>query len=1150
MSNRRAFITSLPVVFAMALAPLLAQDYRAKVSGTVTDSSGGLIVNATATLKNVETGVVAVRQSNATGQYRFDLVVPGTYSVSVSQPGFKRFVRENVVVQARGDVTVDAVLSPGEVTAEVTVVSAVPQVEFTTATMSMMVDRKMLNDIPVQYRSPFTLAQLDPLVRSTHWDVPTPYDMYTATNLNVAGGTAQKNELQMDGAPLMVGNGKASYTPPMDAVQEVAVQQNAVDVEFGFNAGGVMSVATRSGTNEYHGSAYYFGRNPALNSRPSPMSNPASENKQHNHIWGGALGNPIKKNKLFTFNAWEQWKTVEPHFPMSTWTLPTAAERTGDFSKTLWYNSGTGETGQKVIYDPWSATLSGNNFVRTPFAGNRIPDQRIDSTAKAFLQDIWQPKTAGIDPSGVQNYTEVLTWQVKYWNLNHRTDFNVSDKWRVFGRYSQYHTRLTEGHDVTSRAMTNDNGGIMHTLNLGGDAVYMMSSSTILNFNVFYTSMHDNYDADYAALSRDELAKFWPSKWYEPYVEGADRLYYPYLSVGGSLFGHNRAWIHEAKTFNATAKLMFTHGAHSFKLGTGNRRFWGPQGRPSPFNFAFNSSYTANQLTSADTLKTGHSWASFLLGAMSSGSSTYALIQDLRMSDYYAYVQDDFRLNRSITLNLGVRWEYDRPPVEAKDRLQKPFDLTAPIPELANGVTMPAETLALGTVNYKYTGAYRFTSASDRGAVGTRKLVLLPRLGVAFRLNDRTALRAGWARNMWPMAEGKGPGQWAALGYTQTTSILGGLEGRPQDILRDPFPAGVNPLIPVVGKGYGAYTAMGGSLTGLSATTQDTIVLPKVDRYTVSFQRQLPLQFALDATYLYSHGYDIAYSRDLNMINPLYYYQGKAAYSASVPNPFYNLLPANKMPGGLRTSKNVSAGSLLRPYAAYGTISQVYTPELTDIYHAMRIKLNRPFAKGLSTSFAYAYTFQRSSSYFTDLDAYSHTLYFQDSSSPRHRIVGSAVWDLPVGRKRKLLPNIHPVLDAVLGGWSSSWIVTFSSGSFLTFGQMEVSGDPRVGNTNPNLWFNTAVFKQSAAYTVRTNPVQYSGLTGPTSTNIDAGFSKSFPIPIREGMKLEFKVEAYNLPNTIMLANPSTSVTSSQFGRVSSESNLGRSIQYTARLHF
>jgi len=291
--NRLVVIPSAVWLLAAFASSLTAQDYRAKLQGVVRDPAQAVVVGAKVALTNVNTGNSAVKQTESDGHYIFDFVDPGTYTVTVESIGFESFRRENVLVQVRGDVTVDAVLDVGSISDQIIVTDQVTDLQFNTSNMDLTVDHKMLTDLPILARNPFTLALLDPAVVNRYWTDRNPFYMWSSSDIDVGGSTAGKNDLLLDGAPLMMTN-KGSYAPPMDAVQEFTVQQNSVDAEYGNSAGGVLSLSLKSGTNEFHGTAYYFGRNPALNAVANAVTH--QPNQVRNHIWGGTLGSPIKKN--------------------------------------------------------------------------------------------------------------------------------------------------------------------------------------------------------------------------------------------------------------------------------------------------------------------------------------------------------------------------------------------------------------------------------------------------------------------------------------------------------------------------------------------------------------------------------------------------------------------------------------------------------------------------------------------------------------------------------------------------------------------------------------------------------------------------------------------------------------------------------------
>ena len=356
----------------------MAQDYRGKIEGLITDDSKAVIGGASVTLLNVNTGIRVVRKTSDTGLYVFDLVDPGTYSITIEATGFNKLHPENIVVQTRGDVTVNATLKPGAVQESITVNDTPAAVEFNSANKDFTIDTKLVEEIPRFDRNPFKMTLIAPSAVNTRGEMQ-PYHSWSANSVDLGGGTNLKNDLQVDGMP--IGMGQKNSTPPnTDAVQEVIVSTNSADAESGHSAGGLISMTTKSGTNEFHGTGFYVGRYPWLSAEADRTR--FSSNSQRQNMYGGTLGNPIKKNKLFNFFSIEDWKVGYPNTYQRT--LPTALEATGDFSQSLNIDGG-----QRTIFDPWTTVLKADGSVSvTPFAGNKIPQNRFDPLAATLIKAV------------------------------------------------------------------------------------------------------------------------------------------------------------------------------------------------------------------------------------------------------------------------------------------------------------------------------------------------------------------------------------------------------------------------------------------------------------------------------------------------------------------------------------------------------------------------------------------------------------------------------------------------------------------------------------------------------------------------------------------------------------------------------------------
>ncbi len=1135
-------------LFLLACQVSTAQDYRAKVQGIITDASQAVVVGARITLHNDNTGIDAVKTSSESGFYVFDLVEPGTYTVTMEQTGFSKSVQKNVLVQVRGDVTVNAALTVGTVAETVNVSEAMVGLQLNTSTMEMTVDRKMLTDLPILARNPFTLAFLNPAVVNRYFATRNPFFMWSSSSIDVGGNTTTKNDLLLDGAPIQIGP-KGSYSPPMDAVQEFSVQQNSVDAEFGHSAGGILSLGMKSGTNEFHGTASYFGRNPKLNAVSNSVTR--TPNLIRNHIWGGTVGNPILKNKLFMFTAYEGWRTKEPR--TAQWTLPTDLERGGDFSQSRSILGGI-----QTIYDPWTTVFepAANRSTRTAFAGNRVPLSRMDPTSLRILKDVWKPNGPGIDVTGTNNYQIGYSWPMKYWNFSERVDWNKSDKFKLFGRFSRVRTDLLSDNYANTPAVQNDNGGIMNNRNIAGDAVYLVNASTVLNFRMSYASLEDDYDGKDRKIGESGLADFWPNNaWYKNYIGQMPAVYYPSISIGGGSFGKGSYWFQHPHHYAYSANLRQTRGIHSWKIGVEGRLHHSDGIFPNLMGFSFPATMTSDTFISPDPRRNGHQWATFLLGALDSNSYARTFpFQNIGTKYWAGFFQDDIKLTQRITLNLGLRYEYEGAPYEFlspaadKDRLSRFLDLSKPIPEMQQTPPqIPADVLALRRAAPQYNGAWVFTDKSHQGQYDPNRLVFAPRAGVAIRVNNKTALRVGYARYITPTLVVSGTTSAIEMPYFSALSTVAPvLEGIPQARLSDPFPAS-NPLVQPLGKARGAYTNLGDSGLWQSPDFRTGVN----DRLNFTVQRELPGQIHADITYFRNLGHDLPYTRRFNITDPQLSYTNKAALDRQIANPFYQYLTPDKFPGPLRNQRTVSVGSLLGPYPQYGNIRQANTDGFLNRYQALQARFQRTFSKGYMFLLAYNYNQERNSEFFNVDDEYANNFTFQDSVNPRHRLSLAGTYDFPFGRGRAHLSNLHPVINGVLGGWSTSGLLMLRSGQFLRFGQMITDGsNPKLDNRTTDRWFDTSKFLRSEPFTPRTNPLQYPGVVGPKMWNLDMTISKYFPI--KERIQLEFKFEAYNMTNSFIPGLPNTSVTSALFGRSTTQEqeNRGREMQYSLRLHF
>ena len=1123
-----------------------AQELRGTVQGVITDSSGAVIAGAAVTLRNTNTGVQTSRVANSNGQYLFDYVSPGDYTLTVEMPGFRSFVQENILVQTRSNVTVDAKLEVGLVTEAIRVTETPIAVQFNKTTMETTLDTKMSNSLPIIHRNPFLLLQLDPQVTFTSTsNEQSPFHHWAGSRLDVGGGTQLKNDILVDGSPNTWGP-KTNYVPPMDAVSELNVQQNATDAEFGHSAGGIVSLQMKSGSNDWHGSAYYFGRNPKLNARPDSTT-PTPSLIRH-HVWGGSSGNPIIRNKVFNYFSYEGQNLREPVNLIRT--LPTALERNGDFSQSRSINGGI-----RQIFDPWTTQTQGSNITRTPFPGNVIPRNRFDPTAVRFLQDLWEPNGPGDNITGVNNFRLTLPRTYDYYNFTNRVDWNINDAWKLFGRVSRYKTDVTSANPPGTPA-SSTGGSARNSLTVAGDLVWTASAQTVFNIRGSYGKPVDRFiDPDAEIQS---LAEFFPSNptWWDSYAKNLPVLYYPGLTIGGSTFGRGSYWYSAPDFWNLQAKMSRVMGSHYVKTGGEFRQYRGNSSLPAPIQFNFPSSFTANTYVNPNVLNFGHEYATFLLGAISDNTRVRNVPYIRAKNEFYGfYVQDDWKVSKNLTLNVGLRWEYDGPVYDPERRLSRTVDLTNPIPEFqgANAPLLPPQVLAIRGSQPQYNGAWIHTDDDHRGAYSSPKNILLPRVGIAYRINDRTSLRIGYARYaIQPSVDFEGGlnlnDNTPYPGYGQDSFPLPLLEGVPQARLSDPFPNAANPLVPIVEKSLGRYTELGS--TGTSIIWNQNLTNAYNDRFNFSVQRQIWSQIVVDATYFMSFGFNHRYQQPINNIDPRYAYEFQNAVNTRVDNPFFGILTPQKFPGGLRNQRQVSVNDLLRPHPQYGAITLWNSEGVHRRYQSIQIKAQRPFVNGFNFLIGYNYNQARNDEFFDGVDSYLNHLTMQDSPNARHKFNIGGIYEIPFGRGRAYLRSMPKVVNAVVGGWALSGIFQAISGEYLRIPAAIVTENPKIDNPTRDRWFDITKVERQPNFTRRMNPLQWPGFTGPGIASLDLTLGKEFAITERVGFEL--KMESYNLPNRFNGANPILDPNNSLEGRINAQrpTYYGRQFQYTGRIRW
>lgn len=1141
-SPASTLIIALSVLFCTSG---LAQEYRGRVEGLVTDASKAVIAGANVTLLNVKTGIRVVRPTSETGLYLFDLVDPGTYILTVEAAGFTKFVQENITVDMRGDVTVNAVLKPGDVKESVTVEASPVDVQFNSTSNDLTLDTTMAEETPRYDRNPFKLTLLDPEAINTRSEV-LPFLSWSANSVDLGGGTNLKNDLEVDGSPVGLGH-KYSLPLNMDAVREVTVSQNSVDAEQGHSAGGVITMTSKAGTNEWHGDAFYLGRYPWADAEADRTT--FSANAQRQNTMGGTLGNPIKKNKIFNFASFEYWKVGAPDSYVVT--VPTTLEAAGNFSQSYGLNANNTPV-IRTVYDPWTTVTSASGAVTaTPFPGNIIPASRFDPVAANFMKEFWPANNAGLNITGVNNFDKGYIDAWNYYNWADRLDWNVSDKIKIFAHAGHYHTT-----DITSNPTPNDSplfqptGTVRNATQMNADMVWTVNARTVIDAHADYDSVVDAYNS--TPLPSSGWSAFWGNnQWYEPYFVNSPGtpIYYPDLTINGTNFGgRGFYWNQNPRGEAYTIKASQQRGSHYLKAGFEYRQTWGPEYVSNTSIFYSDTSLTAGTYLSPNTAINGDQWATFLLGALQNDTEMVGGPVPISVSNFFGmFIQDDWKLNRRITLNLGLRNEYEEAWHDADHFLSQAMNLTTPIaPMQANPPNMPAlATSLVGNNFYSWTGAWQFTSSSHPGMWNPPTLALAPRIGAAIKIDDKTALRVGYARYVIPTeynftaAPVAGfedvnflePPFFGMTGYQFAAPLLNGV---PQETLSNPYPAS-NPLLPnfgpVNGKNLGSYVGIGG---------ENLLWYPQNfkkaynDRFNFNLQRQLPEGFLVSGTFFLNIGHQ-HYTQELNAINPaleLQYANNPAYLSQAVANPFYQYLNQTINNGPLYNQPTVPLSSLLVQRPQYGPLYEIGACCAGERYYNMQLKAQKAFTHGFNFLATYVYINEKSQiNNFNDMTYYNNTFQWQDSNQPRHRMNIAMTYELPIGKGRTLMNDAPRVADALVGGWKITPVLQYISGDFPQFGNLIVTGNPCISNPTPDHWFNTSAFSPIPAntYVLRSNPLQYGCLTGPSFWDLDMSLAKDFHIV--ERVRAQLKLTAYNATNKLNRGDPDTNIYDSTFGQ-------------------
>jgi Carboxypeptidase regulatory-like domain/TonB dependent receptor len=1106
---------------------LRAQLTFGSITGLITDPNQASVPNAEVTIQNDATSETRRIITGSDGRYTLSQVQPGSYTITVTAAGFQRYVATKINLDVSQNLAYNIGLVLGSPTETVNVSANVPVVDTEDANNSVTLTGKDTVDLPI----PTHLA-LGPVwaqagtvsIRQGATTNPTVGDQ-NVSRVALNGGRDESTAVLVDGVSITAGDwGGAMALPSIETVQEFQVLRNTFDTQYGKTDGGVISLSTKSGTNEFHGGAFEYLQNNDLNA--NTWTNNLSHlprTAYHLNQFGGHLGGPvIKRKKVFIFGNYEGVRQITPGTLLTT--VPTALQRQGDFSQT--YNS---NGALSVIYNPFTTVLNGTTYSRTPFPNNMIPSSLINSSGKAALALYPQPNAPGNSVTGANNFAAGGTNRNNVDRMDIRPDYVINSQWTLFGTYTRmWQTSLTpiyfgNGADTGYNSPSNMWRALI-------SASYVPTPTWVVNFVVatdtwnqeqLSTSLAANTNGSLYGLPSSLLSQFSANTLPDITVENYSSLSY------------DRQLLYLQHANDAQVNVSKQLGVHSLKFGYQMSIYQLNDNDQSPATFAFNRGLTSGPTAATDSSTSGNGIASLLLGTMASATAVNNIAPAATKRYLAFYVEDAWKFNSRLTINYGLRYEIQTPLTERYNR-QNYFNFTVPNP-LSQSTGLNLE------------GGLVYANANNRGYWNTDYNNFAPRLGLAYKVTEKLVFRTGFGIYFMPTstsASGDSDGFSVTTTGVTTQNNAGYI---PANLFSNPFPNGLNSP---TGNSLGLLTDVGNSVNAWDRNHPTSYV----QSYSASFQYQILRNAIIEVGYQGSQGRKLPLgygSFNINQLNPSYLSMG-SALSAPVNNPFYGTIAAGQLSG-----KTVPAYQLLLPYPQFLAVNlpNDYVGASSS-YNALNLKFSERFSQGLTALVTYSWskaiddTSETQGWEIGDQDRNAYNLAGERSVSahdvPQY-FVTSVVWDLPVGRGKHYGANMNKALDAVVGGWQVAPIVSFFSGlplqfscsnTLSTFGYQAcrpniTSNDALAGITRSiGEWFNTSpsVISAPAPYTIGTAPRyvpnERFGFTHNTNFTLRKQFS------ITERLKLGIQASAYNLGNTPTYGRPNTTVGALTFGQV------------------
>jgi len=1100
---------------------------------------------------NVDKGIERRTMSNDAGYYTVSLLPPGNYRISVRKDGFRSVSGSAIPLAVDQIARVDFTLEVGSVSETVQVTANAPTVENSTAALGTVIGTKQITDMPLNSRNPLRLAYLVPGFSPS----PNFSDQFNrATSFRINGGRSNMNDLFIDGISNSppASNGFLSYAvfPSPDALQEFKVQTNSYSAEYGRSGGGVINMVMRSGTNQFHGTFYEFLRNSKMDANNffANRAGNALPSFQRNQF-GVAGGGPIIRDKAFFFVNYEGLRQRQGATLLAT--FPTQLERSGDFSRS------SKRVGAQClptqIFDPVTTRANpAGGFVRDPFPGNAIPASRFDPVSVNVAGYFPVPTQAGDACTGANNFFSRASAKFDNNQIDSKFDWAPTSNNRLFGGISYRRSiEFTPNHHRNiSNPDFQTNGFEIPSWGARLDYTRIQTASLVLNVRGGFTTV--TQDAPPPVPDGFQLTDLgFPASLQQQTLRPTA---FPVFNAAGyrSLGQTFASPLETFQTYSLASSGTWVRGAHTFKFGLDMRlnQVGSNLKQNINGNYTFNLAMTQGPNPNTAQANLGDGMASFLLGTGASGF--VQILPSVFTSNLYQayYIQDDFKVTSRLTLNFGLRYDIENGKSDRFDQLTW-FDYDVPSP-LAGPAGLPG-----------LRGGIRFQGLDAARQYPTDFNNFGPRFGLAYTLNQKTVLRAGYGIFFLPYV-GQAGNSRASEGYSTQSPWVNSLDGlRPENYLRNPFPTGLT--LPA-GKSNGLLTNIGQNHP--DSIDRAPIRSSYVQQWNVNVQRELPGRIVVEAAYIGNKGNKLVDGGwEMNQLRPELLSQGTALQQLT-NNPFFGLIASGPL-----AARQVTRGQLLRDFPQYLTVTNFRPTAASSVYHAFQMRVQKDFAQG--TSFLVAYTNAKliddsvgvgaGGLESVHMDAFNRRL--DRSVSPQdisQRFVVSFLQELPFGRGKALGGQWPRTLDLVLGHWQFNGQVTLQTGvplpltapnntnGFSALQRPNVSGDATLPSDRPTSekiaeWFNTRAFSQPAAFTFGNTGRTLPNVRAPGLRDSEVSLFKSFPFG--ENRRFEFRAEFFNLTNTPNFGTPGLAFGAGGFGVITTQANSPRQVQLGLKLY-